>query len=92
MGGVLAPLRWVSVHGARVTAVQSVLGIGAATRQPLWPSGTQVDSPASMRTSRAWGTTFGTSLSPRRGHTRRADRMRRRETMKEASVNRVTWS
>ena len=33
---------------------------------------------------RAWGTTFCTSLSPRRGHTRRDDRMRRRVGPKRA--------
>jgi hypothetical protein len=48
----------VSVHGARVTAVQSGLGIGTATRQPLWLSGTQVDAPASMRTTPGLGGDF----------------------------------
>ena len=48
----------VSVHGAGVTAVQSGLGIGTATRQPLRPSGTQVDAPASMRTTPGLGDDF----------------------------------
>jgi hypothetical protein len=70
---------WVSVHGARVTAVQSGLGIGTATRQPWWPSGTQVDAPASMRTTPGLGDDFlHESLPPQRGHTRRDDKMRRR--------------
>src|SRR5262249_54445753 len=48
----------VSVHGARVTAVQSGLVTGTATRQPLWPSGTQVEAPASMRPTPGLGDDF----------------------------------
>ena len=48
----------LSVHGARVTAVQSGLGRGTAARQPLQPSRTQVDAPASMRTTPGQGDDF----------------------------------
>src|SRR5262245_57101622 len=50
--------RKVSVHGARGTAVPSGLGIGTAPREPLWPPGTPVDAPASMRTTPGLGDDF----------------------------------